>query len=131
MTKIKIVGVHPVAQLFPPIPDDEFAALVESIELIGQQLPVTCDPNGVLLDGVNRLRACEAAGVEPRFSVHDGDPVEFILAANIARRHLTDGQCAVILALIYPDPETAGADPRSFPNWKAIRPRVCPRRARS
>ena len=31
MTKNKIVDVHPIAQLFPPLPDVEFAALTESI----------------------------------------------------------------------------------------------------
>jgi len=36
------------------------------------------------------------------------NPVEFILAANITRRHLTAGQCAVIVAPVYPDPEKGG-----------------------
>ena len=96
MTTNKVTGVHPVSQLFPPLPDDEFAGLVKSIRLTGQQSPITCDPNGLLLDGINRLKACEAVGVEPRIAIHHGDPIEFILAANIVRRHLSMGQRMMI-----------------------------------
>jgi ParB/Sulfiredoxin domain len=108
MTKIRITGVHPVAQLLPPIPNDEFAGLVASIKQIGQQLPITCDPSGLLLDGIHRSKACEMAGVKPNIVVYDGDPVAFILAANITRRHLNAGQCAMIIALARPEPEKCG-----------------------
>jgi hypothetical protein len=109
MTKQTIAQVHPVAQLFPMLDRGELAELAESIRQNGLLTPIRIDPNGVLLDGRNRLRACEMAGVEPRFEVYNGDdPVEFILAANIDRRHLTAGQCALIIALVYPDPEQCG-----------------------
>jgi len=54
----------------------------------------------VLLDGRNRLKACELAAVEPRFErLAEGlDPVVFILSGNINRRHLSKGQRAMIVA---------------------------------
>jgi hypothetical protein len=108
MTKKKIARIHPIAKLFPMMPDEKLAELAESIRQNGLLTPITRDPNGVVLDGRNRLEACKMAGVEPRFQMHKGNPVDFILAANITRRHLTEGQCAIIIALAYPDPEKCG-----------------------
>ena len=51
-----------------------------------------------MLDGRNRLAACEAAGVAPTFTVHAGDPVAYIVSANITRRHLNAGQRAMLVA---------------------------------
>ena len=103
-----ITGVHALAQIFPLLKDDELAELAASIKRNGQIAPVTIDRTGVLLDGRNRLKACEIAGVTPKFKVYNGDPVEFILASNIDRRHLNAGQVALIIALAYPEPEQCG-----------------------
>jgi hypothetical protein len=108
MTKRTINEVHPIAQLFPMLEDAELAVLAENIKLNGLLVPITLDPNGILLDGRNRLKACEIAGLEPRFAIHDGDPVELILSRNIARRHLNVGQRTMIVALAYPDPGQCG-----------------------
>jgi len=63
----------------------------------------------VLIDGRNRLHACEIAGVDPRFSKLNGhDAAAFIVSANLARRNLTKGQQAIALALIYPEPGKGG-----------------------
>ena len=49
----------------------------------------------MLLDGRNRYRACEMAGVELRMRYYDGaDPIAFSLSLNLKRRHLTAGQKA-------------------------------------
>jgi hypothetical protein len=54
-----------------------------------------------ILDGRNRYRACLAAGVGPVFRPFTGDdPIRFVLAANIHRRHLTESQRAMIAAQI-------------------------------
>ena len=84
--------IHPVAALFPMLPDSELAELADDIRLNGLiHKPVTLD--GVLLDGRNRLAACRLVGVEPEFSEYSGDsPVAFIVACNLHRRHLTIGQ---------------------------------------
>ena len=48
------------------------------------------------------------AGVEPKFVIYDGDPVQYILSVNVARRQLNAGQCAVLCALAYPEPRQRG-----------------------
>jgi len=64
------------------------------------------DADGVLIDGRNRLRACEIAGVDPRFSKLNGhDAAAYIVSANLERRNLTKGQQAMALAMIYPNPD--------------------------
>jgi hypothetical protein len=68
-----------------------------------------------LIDGRNRLKACEIATVEPRFEQLNGhDPVEYILAVNVARRHLTTGQQAMAIAIAIPSP---GKDSGLHRNW--------------
>ena len=51
--------------------------------------------------------------MKPEFSKLNGhDPVAFILSSNIARRHMTKGQQAMAVAMIYPeveDPKHSGA----------------------
>jgi 16S rRNA G966 N2-methylase RsmD len=88
--------VHPAANVFPMIDGDEFEALVKSISDHGLAEPIWLAPDGVLLDGRNRLAACQAAGVTPAFRVYDGDDlVDFVVRLNIHRRHLTTGQKAM------------------------------------
>jgi hypothetical protein len=53
------------------------------------------------LDGRNRYRACQIAGVKPRIEEFDAkatkrSPEEFVLSRNLRRRHLSVGQKAAI-----------------------------------
>jgi hypothetical protein len=81
--------VHPAAEVFPLIEGTEFDELVESIREHGLLEPLWVLEDGTLLDGRNRLRACAAAGVEPAVRVYRGDdPVGFVAATNLNRRHL-------------------------------------------
>lgn len=90
---------HPVADLFPMLADDELQELVDDIKRRGLIQPIVLDPQGRVLDGRNRLAACELAGVEPAFETYEGDdPDGYALAVNIARRHLTTGARAIIAA---------------------------------
>jgi ParB-like chromosome segregation protein Spo0J len=57
--------VHPIADLFPMMTDEELANLAADIKANGLIHPVVLDKNGVLLDGRNRDRACQIAGIEP------------------------------------------------------------------
>lgn len=88
--------IHPAAELFPLMQDDEFEALVQSIKSQGLRESVWLTVDGALLDGRNRVRACQAAGVKPEFRQYDGeDPVQFVWDMNVNRRHLTATQTAV------------------------------------
>ena len=94
-----MLDVHPVAALFPMLPDDELADMAADIAGRGLLQAIVRDNDGLILDGRNRLAACEIAGVEPRFETYDGDdPAGYALAANIVRRNLTKGQVAMIAA---------------------------------
>jgi len=89
--------IHPVADLFPMLADDELAELAEDIAARGLLQPIVLDPDGRLLDGRNRLAACEKASVEPKFAIFDGDdPDGYALTVNITRRHLTTGARAIL-----------------------------------
>jgi ParB-like chromosome segregation protein Spo0J len=58
--------------------------------------PIVVDADGVLIDGRNRFKACEMAGVEPTFARLNGeDAAAYILSANVERRSLTAGQKAI------------------------------------
>lgn len=95
--------VHPVAELFPLIEGDDFSQLVDSIRATGLEHPLVLSPDGMLLDGRNRLRACTQAGVAPRFTVYDGDDItDYVVRVNIQRRHLTTGQKAFIATELLP-----------------------------
>ena len=91
---------HEYAQLFPPASDDELIAMADDIKVRGLLCPViTLD--GRVLDGRNRLRACEMAGVEPTFRQYTGtDPLADVISWNLKRRHLSPSQHAVIASEI-------------------------------
>jgi ParB-like chromosome segregation protein Spo0J len=97
-----MIAIHPAAAVFPMLTDDELADLAEDIKANGLLHPIVLDADGVLIDGRNRYAACELAGVAPRFTTlpDDVDPVAYILAANVARRHLTQAQRAMAAAQV-------------------------------
>src|SRR5262245_48310060 len=120
--------IHPAAELFPLMGDDEVAALGADIRKNGLREPVTVvrqyrrggdgkrEYDLALLDGRNRLDAMEGAGfklvcdgkldktfghkalgLEPFNGTYailndDVDPYDFVISANIHRRHLTPKQ---------------------------------------
>lgn len=104
--------VFPAADLFPMLPADELQQLVDDIAAHGLREAVvvaTIDGEEMLVDGRNRLAACKMAGVEPTLRRLNGeDPTAFVVSANINRRHMTKGQRAMAVAMIYPTPEKGG-----------------------
>lgn len=92
--------LHPLCTLFPRIDGAEFSALVADIKANGLRESIVLH-EGMVLDGGNRYRACNDAGIEPRFVEFDGpDIVAFVLSANLHRRHLSAGQHAAIVASV-------------------------------
>src|SRR5687767_89338 len=99
MTENLTLGVHPVADLFPMLADDELRDLADDIKQRGLLQPIVLDGEGRVLDGRNRLAACRLAGVEPTFETYGGDdPDGYALSTNINRRHMTKGQQAMVAA---------------------------------
>jgi ParB-like chromosome segregation protein Spo0J len=92
--------VHPYADLFPMMTDEELEALVADIQENGLQQPIL-RYQGLILDGRNRLLACEKANVEPAFIDHEGDDASAfarVISLNVQRRDLTAGQRAIVAA---------------------------------
>lgn len=91
--------LHPAANLFPMMSKEEFEGLKSDIEINGQREPITYY-DGLLLDGRNRLRACEELKVKPtRYDLpKDTDPVAWVLSHNFHRRHLNASQRSMIAA---------------------------------
>lgn len=95
---------HPLANLFPLIEGAEFDELVADIRANGLHDAIDLY-QGKVLDGRNRYRAAEAAGVEleKRNFRHFhpemyGDPLAYVLSKNLKRRHLDESQRAMVAA---------------------------------
>jgi hypothetical protein len=97
------VKVHPIANIFPMMSDEEFAGLKADIEANGVRDDIVFQ-NGLLIDGRNRMAACIALGIEWEGHAAELDPdtnaVAYIVSHNIHRRHLTESQRAMIAAEI-------------------------------
>jgi hypothetical protein len=93
---------HPVAEIFPLMPDADFELFCADIAENGLRDPIwTC--NDKIIDGRNRYLACERTGVEPRFREYEGPPeklVSFVVSLNLHRRHLSESQRAMVAARI-------------------------------
>lgn len=90
---------HPVADIFPMMPDAEYRALVDDIREHGQIEPiVTLD--GKILEGRHRYRACSELSIKPNcvpFNL-EMSPTDYVIAMNVRRRHLNSGQLAFVAA---------------------------------
>lgn len=93
---------HEAANLFPMMDDSALAELVADIREHGLREPVVLHPDGRVLDGRNRLRACDEAGVPPHFTTwkDDGNPVAYVVSLNMHRRHLSESQRGMVAARI-------------------------------
>jgi hypothetical protein len=104
--------LHPLCTLFPRMAGAEFSTLVDDIKANGQREPIILH-DGMILDGGNRYRACIEAGIEPQtMKFGGGNIVDYVLSANLHRRHLSPGQQAAIVASMQ---DWATAHPASRP----------------
>jgi hypothetical protein len=102
---------HRLAELFPLLSQPKLREMAEDIREKGLLLPITLY-EGKILDGRNRYRACNMAGVEPRFEEYTGDdPLGFVVSLNLPRRHLNESQRATIAAKLATMPQ--GGDRKS------------------
>jgi len=97
---MKHLSIHPLALMFPKMPQKSFKDLLDDIRQNGLLSPIVLY-QGEILDGINRYRACTQAKIEPRFLEYEGnDPLGFVVSANIARRHMSEAQRAMIAARV-------------------------------
>lgn len=90
--------IHPLAMLFPEMSQKDFEELKASIREKGQQAPIVVHDD-MVIDGRNRLRACDELGIAPNILRYDSLPVsveDFIWTRNMVRRHLSDDQRVVL-----------------------------------
>jgi len=89
--------VHPIANIFPMMSEAEFQALKEDIKTHGQLEPILYWKD-MLVDGRNRLRACEELSIEPREVelMDETDPVDYVISHNLHRRNLSETQRSVV-----------------------------------
>jgi hypothetical protein len=104
--------IHEIARCYPKITGKDFTELKKSIRAQGLINPITLF-EGKILDGSNRYRACIEENVVPTFrELPEGfNPIEYVIAQNESRRHLTVEQRAFIGAKLAK--LSAGGDRRS------------------
>jgi hypothetical protein len=97
------ITFHPVSAIFPLMDGPEFDALVADIREHGLIEPILTY-QGQIVDGRNRYRACQMAGVEPRFNewMGGGSLADLTISLNLHRRHLTASQRAAIAVDLLP-----------------------------
>lgn len=90
---------HPISEIFPLMGAKEFAELREDIRVNGQRDPITLLDEKIL-DGRNRYQACRELGVDPIIVTFNGvgTPLAFVISHNLRRRHLSEGQRAMVAA---------------------------------
>lgn len=91
------MDIHSVANMFPPMEQGDYEALKADIAARGLLEPVWTY-NGAIVDGRHRYKACIELGIEPRTQEWNGNGslVEFVVALNLRRRHLSASQKAVV-----------------------------------
>lgn len=113
--------IHPLAEALPAMSEAEYQGLLADIIQAKGLLDPIILYQGKVLDGRHRLRACEEAGIEPRVEEYTGnDPMAYVLAKNIKRRHLTPSQKAMALLRLSEvvSPLEARAEERRLNNLK-------------
>jgi ParB-like chromosome segregation protein Spo0J len=111
MTTTNGYQVHPAADIFPMLDDDELRELSLDIQNNGQRFPIMLDHQGEwLIDGRNRLAACQLLNIEPIVETLPAgeDPLAYIASVNLHRRNISKGQQAMALAMIYPEDSKGG-----------------------
>ena len=79
-------------EIIPPLTDDEFERLKNSIAEVGLYEPIVVNKERVILDGHHRFKACKDVGVLPRFTIKSFDTKIaeeiYVIETNVIRRQL-------------------------------------------
>lgn len=109
---------HPFAERFPMLNEQELRDMAESIKETGQLHACVMNPDGLGLDGRNRVAACKIAGVEPTWTVNGGNPMSIIIAANVHHRFLSTSQRAMAVAVELAERGMRVDAPKGGRRWK-------------
>lgn len=124
-------ATHPAAEVFPMTEGSRLRDLVADIKENGLHHPIVLwrDPDGKewILDGRNRIRACNELGIAPAVTWWDGDnPWAYVWSCNAERRDLDPGQRAAIRLLVLEGDKDwrkgRGIKPRGRPKKNAEEP---------
>jgi len=91
---------HPHLELVPPMSEEDYHNLLEDIKRNGILQPIDITYNNVILDGHHRVKAAKELGIKeievriPELLYIDED--EYFISVALNRRHLTEGQKAVL-----------------------------------
>jgi len=101
--------LHEFAKMLPAMTAEEERELQDHIDKHGQIEPVVLH-EGKILEGRHRAKVCAKLGLKLRHvefdklpeSVREAGPLQFVIAKNLKRRHLTTSQKAAIAAELEP-----------------------------
>lgn len=114
---------HEAAALFPLMDGVDLTRLVDDVREHGLLEPIVL-LDGEILDGRNRLRACELAKVEPAFveaKLNGLSPVEYVVSHNLHRRHLTTGQRAALALDVLPRLEAEAKERQRLSEGRGVK----------
>ncbi len=105
--------LHPLAHAIPKVDEKEFLKFVADVKRQGVRNPITTF-GGQVLDGRHRLAVASALNVPLRITEFIGDEAaarDEVISQNVARRHLTTAQRALIVQeLFLPQAEAAAKE---------------------
>ena len=98
--------------LFDDLSAEQFELLKNDIQVHGQLESIKVLPDGTIVDGHQRYRACKELGIEPKYEILNlsrEEAVDYALALNLKKRHASPFQRieALYKAKIKPLKETA------------------------
>lgn len=99
--------LHPLASLFPEMGPEDYEKLRDDIKENGLIESIWLHPDGRIIDGRHRHRACSELGIEPKTRTYQGEsPTLFVVSLNLARRHLSSSQKALLSIELLPHLES-------------------------
>jgi hypothetical protein len=90
--------LHEYAEILPSMSAAELEQLEEDIKTNGLHHGIILH-QGKILDGRHRYEICKKYCIEAVFEEYKGDdPLGCVVSANLCRRHMSDGQRAMVAA---------------------------------